>query len=991
MSLKGFIRSKISGLHTDQKDSDEDGIGNACDNCPNNYNREQEDKDNDGVGNKCDNCPDISNPDQKDSDKDGIGDTCEIKDYDQDGIPDEKDNCPLKSNKDQADEDKDGVGDVCDNCPSVYNPDQKDKNQNGIGDVCEIKDSDLVIDHILCDEWKERIGYEIKNIGRGVAPLGHKTVLLVNGQIVDDDEVNISLEPGETYQGYFEDYEWTSSTVITICADHYDVVAEADEDNCRRGECVLREEAPPPTKELPALPDLMIDPYSPFSYSPHAKEFYYTVWNNGDVPALSTVTEVYIDGVKVAEQRIGPLKAHEKRRETIPYDYSNCPICTEHRIEIRLDAGNEVLELSEHNNQRFKDIRCSFLFLPDVDLAVEDIRFDAMSGRIGFTLSNRGSGESQETEAHLWVDNQLVESRHIASLVGGDSREEYFDHRWQCESYEDNIKVWVEPVVRRVEDCSSGVEIELGELDYRNNWAEDTWDCPWPDLVIERAGGPYGSGEVTYLIKNQGRSSAGPSVIKLYCDLGGRAVASEEVPALEPGESWEGAFPGLASDYCALPSEGWATIYLKADSDDAITELNEVNNWRQIQVFCGHRVTPGVADLSVERIWFNGASTTPCLTTCQVCFEIKNVGALSVGEFIGDVLGKDTTKTEVEIGCRYRLGIYELRVEPDLAPGESRIICYDLSAFGDWCGCEKLFVRVEVDNSWDLAKFGSPKMNDNMSTELENRCANGIQDQGEEGIDCDGPCPASCRDCFADADYGSAENAGYFKLNSPSVQYHAQTALEEYANCLMDASCRSTLESYNESMDFSTITVEDLAASTDYIMEAVAYYIDKHTTYMYDDDGDVSNAEEMLIRSRERSGKLGNGAHVDTCPTDFCGDCEDHAIVREALMRVLGVSWRCAYCADHYDGYWGGGHTFNLVYYRNKWRIMDYGSLGHYFSIRQYWNEHDPNNAWNDHVGEYWCPEWKSDPACWFCCNHNPPRNYDGGERCDSYYRESAP
>ncbi len=34
------------------------------------------DSDSDGWGNACDNCPDIYNPDQKDSDRDGVGDAC---------------------------------------------------------------------------------------------------------------------------------------------------------------------------------------------------------------------------------------------------------------------------------------------------------------------------------------------------------------------------------------------------------------------------------------------------------------------------------------------------------------------------------------------------------------------------------------------------------------------------------------------------------------------------------------------------------------------------------------------------------------------------------------------------------------------------------------------------------------------------------------------------------------------------------------------------
>ena len=58
-------------------DSDEDGIGNACD----------VDNDNDEVPNSGDNCPAISNPDQLDFDNDGLGDACD-GDADADGVMD---------------------------------------------------------------------------------------------------------------------------------------------------------------------------------------------------------------------------------------------------------------------------------------------------------------------------------------------------------------------------------------------------------------------------------------------------------------------------------------------------------------------------------------------------------------------------------------------------------------------------------------------------------------------------------------------------------------------------------------------------------------------------------------------------------------------------------------------------------------------------------------------------------------------------------------
>ena len=79
----------------EQNDMDGDERGDVCDNCPETPNSEQEDRDGDGVGYTCDNCPAIPNPDQEDADWDGIGDVCDdCQDVDQDGACDEEDRCP---------------------------------------------------------------------------------------------------------------------------------------------------------------------------------------------------------------------------------------------------------------------------------------------------------------------------------------------------------------------------------------------------------------------------------------------------------------------------------------------------------------------------------------------------------------------------------------------------------------------------------------------------------------------------------------------------------------------------------------------------------------------------------------------------------------------------------------------------------------------------------------------------------------------------------
>jgi len=133
-----------------ENDSDQDGILDFSDNCPNIANPNQADSDQDRRWDACDNCPKIQNFDQADLDKDSVGDMCQ--DIDRDGIDGYRDNCPNIANPDQADSDNDGVGNVCgdldwdtvvnlkDNCPDDYNPDQNDVDQDKKWDACDIKD-----------------------------------------------------------------------------------------------------------------------------------------------------------------------------------------------------------------------------------------------------------------------------------------------------------------------------------------------------------------------------------------------------------------------------------------------------------------------------------------------------------------------------------------------------------------------------------------------------------------------------------------------------------------------------------------------------------------------------------------------------------------------------------------------------------------------------------------------------------------------------------
>ena len=95
-------------------DSDSDQVPDYLDMNPNLGSND--DYDSDGILDDVDNCVTIWNKDQSDTDQDGIGDVCDdvSNDIDGDGVLDRTDNCIYVQNPNQANMDGDAQGDACD-------------------------------------------------------------------------------------------------------------------------------------------------------------------------------------------------------------------------------------------------------------------------------------------------------------------------------------------------------------------------------------------------------------------------------------------------------------------------------------------------------------------------------------------------------------------------------------------------------------------------------------------------------------------------------------------------------------------------------------------------------------------------------------------------------------------------------------------------------------------------------------------------------------
>jgi hypothetical protein len=210
---------------------------------------------------------------------------------------------------------------------------------------------DLVVTEIECDRENDRIGYRIENIGEATAPASHHTALFVkvgeDWEEVCEDHVDVALNPGEDYQGWFDCYTWPECQTIEVrvCADRDNTVEESDEDNnCmeRICECVPEEK-----------PDLVItDVWNEDS------TICYQIRNIGEVVTPGGhYTALFVDDdYRVSDLVNADLEPGERWRGCFDHEWECTP--PEDSIAIWADYEDSVAESDETNNFREEIWKC---------------------------------------------------------------------------------------------------------------------------------------------------------------------------------------------------------------------------------------------------------------------------------------------------------------------------------------------------------------------------------------------------------------------------------------------------------------------------------------------------------------------------------------------------------------------------------------------------------------------------------------------------------
>lgn len=211
-----------------------------------------------------------------------------------------------------------------------------------------------------------------------------------------------------------------------------------------------------------------------------------------------------------------------------------------------------------------------------------------------------------------------------------------------------------------------------------------------------------------------------------------------------------------------------------------------------------------------------------------------------------------------------------------------------------------------------------------------------ILNSDETGVDCGGSSGIPCHECLKEDSFGNATDSTYFSLD-PNMDENID--FNDQFGSSGESAYREAKNAEIEYAKEKGIQVDEIDTVEEKI-EAVSFYLYKYMGYMLDyefynrpkdwmqDAG--YTAEDSMYREgfpNTTSKTKVKCTDIDTKGGEkakFCGDCEDHAVFRESMLRYLGVSSDCAYVADYQPGI--SHPSADYLSDKNQTNNTDYGS-----------------------------------------------------------------
>ena len=378
-----------------------------------------------------------------------------------------------------------------------------------------------------------------------------------------DDDSTISnrlpgLDPGASTSATFPWSTQQSKITVTAVVDEDNILAESNEDNNTKTVNVSLSK-PTPTADL-TIQSISYTPADPATGD--IVSIIATVENEGSGDASSSYLAYYVDGNLLNTIALNAIEAGGTVTRKMNWQATGGT----HIVEVAADYHDSVWETSESNNKITATIS-----IPAPDLTIQSIRWTPLVPSPGddvtFTIVIENDGDLEASDAFLnyYVDDIYRGNHSIEYVEPGNTITRTFT--WEVESDSHIFKV----VIDKAD--------ETAEIDETNN--ERTVYLPAPDLAIQGVSwSPAELSEgttVTFMITVRNLGS-GPAVSPyLSCYIDNELLNSLPIDSIEGGSTAVGIFNWTAD-------AGEHVLEVIADSDDLITENDETNNDKTINL-----------------------------------------------------------------------------------------------------------------------------------------------------------------------------------------------------------------------------------------------------------------------------------------------------------------------------------------------------------------------------------------------------------------------